>query len=426
MKLFLRNFLKALIRRLARNIIWRHRPGIIGITGSVGKTSTKTAVAAVIENYRKLRYSYGNFNNEFGLPLTVLGEWKEIKGFFFWPKVILTSLPLIIFPEKWLKKKYPELLVLEYAADRPGDIRYLLSIARPNISIITAIGEVPVHVEFFSGPEELAREKGRLIEYLPSAGFAVLNFDDETVMDLKDRTRANIMTFGFSRGADLRITNFETRHEDLKPIGISFKLEYGGSVVPIKLDGVFGKAQCYSTAAAACVGLIFGLNLIRISEALKNYAPLEGRMKLIQGQKSTYILDDSYNASPISTHAALDTLSGMPAKRKIAILGDMTEIGAYTLQAHEEIGRVATEIADILITVGIAAKSIAESARKHGFKKKNIYEFNTSEEARKPVEKLIQKGDLILVKGSHIMKMDDIIKEIQILKEFDLGVVGEE
>ena len=418
MKETLTKILKAVLKKLARLTLWRYRPGIIGVTGSVGKTSTKMAIAEVLKNDRHLRFSKGNFNNEIGLPLTILGDWDEIRGPFFWPKVIFSSLFNIIAPLGWIKQKYPELLILEYAADRPGDIRHLLSIARPNISIITAVGEIPVHIEFYTGPEEVAREKGRLIEYLPSAGFAILNFDDETVMNLKDRTRANVITFGFARGADMRITNFETKSAGYKPIGISFKLEYGGSVIPVRLEKVFGRAQAYAAATAACVGVVFGLNLVKISDALKNYMPKTGRMRLVNGQNSSLILDDSYNASPMSMHAALDTLRDLPAKRKIAILGDMTEIGPYTIQAHEEIGKIASDVADVLITVGIAAKLIAESAVKEGFKKKNVYQFNDVDDAIKPIEEMIKKGDLILVKGSHIMRMEEIVEEIQLLEEF--------
>ncbi len=421
--------LKMVLRKLAILTLWRYRPGIIGITGSVGKTSTKMAVAAVLKNDRNLRFSKGNFNNEIGLPLTICGEWEEVRGFFFWLKVISSTFLGIFIPRRWIEKKYPELLVLEYAADRPGDIRYLLSIARPNISIITTVGDIPVHVEFYAGPEEVAREKGRLIEFLPSSGFAILNYDDETVMALKDRTRANVITFGFARGAGVRITNFETKTEGQKPVGIAFKLEYGGSVVPVKMSGVFGRAQGYAAAAAACVGIVFGLNLVKISDSLRDYKPPAGRMRLVSGQKSTFILDDSYNASPMSTHAALDTLKDLPAKRKIAILGDMTEIGPYTIQAHEEIGRIASEVVDILVTVGHAAKLIAESAVKNGLKKKNVFSFNDVDEAQQPVKEIIKKGDLILVKGSHVMCLDEIVEKLQLLEEFspsELEKISEE
>ncbi|MBU6500748.1 MAG: UDP-N-acetylmuramoyl-tripeptide--D-alanyl-D-alanine ligase [Patescibacteria group bacterium] len=415
-------FIKYVLRRLARLIIWRYRPGIVGITGSVGKTSTKLAIEAVLKKERKVRASSFSLNDAIGLPLTILGEWDEVKLFsreyksgenrskkiFFLVKVVVTSVLRLIF-----RSQYPEILILEYGADHPGDLKYLLDIARPNLSVITAIGDIPVHVEFFSGPEEVAREKSRLIEYLPSAGFAILNFDDESVMNLKERTRAHLMTFGFARGAEIRITAFENRKGEGKPLGISFKLEYGGGFVPVRLDGVFGKSQAYSAAAAACVGLVFGMNLVKISEALKYYVPADSRMQLMPGIKYTYVIDDSYNASPLSMHAALDTLRGLPGNRKIAVLGDMLEIGKYTIEAHERVGRLVAKIADILITVGPRAKFIAEAARDNGLRKRYIYSFDTADEAKSAVQDLIKKGDLILIKASHAMELHKVVEEIK-------------
>ncbi|MEK7138373.1 MAG: hypothetical protein AAB787_02575, partial [Patescibacteria group bacterium] len=158
MKEILVKVLKTVLKRLAHLTLWRYRPGIIGVTGSVGKTSAKMAIAAVLKGERLVRFAKGNFNNEIGLPLSILGDYGEIKGFLFWPIVLYKSLWQALGPKN---RNYPELLVLEYAADKPGDIKYLLSVARPNVSVVTAIGDIPVHVEFFSGPEEFSREKGR-------------------------------------------------------------------------------------------------------------------------------------------------------------------------------------------------------------------------------------------------------------------------
>ena len=179
------------------------------------------------------------------------------------------------------RSDYPEMLILEYGADHPGDMKRLLAIARPDTSIITAVGEMPVHMEFYSGPDDVAREKARLIEWLPSASFAILNYDDESVMHLKDRTRAHVMTFGFAKGVDVRVTGFEHRIENDEPRGVAFKLEYGGNAVPVRIENTFGKVQAYAAAAAASIGLIFGMNLVKIAEALRAYKPAHGRMELL-------------------------------------------------------------------------------------------------------------------------------------------------
>lgn len=409
MKTRLVKILKWTLRILAKLTLAKYRPGIIGVTGSVGKTSAKDAVYAVLRSVRKIRASSGNFNNEIGLPLTILGDWQKEGGFFFWCRVLLSSVFRLV-----IRVNYPELLILEYAVDRPGDLKYLLDIAKPQIGIITAVGDIPVHVEFYSGPDAVAKEKAHLVEALPAAGFAILNFDDEAVLDMKERTRAHVITFGFGEGAEIRITNFENRMEDNRFAGINFKVEYGGSFVPIRLNNCFGKAQAYAAAAAAAVGLSFGMNLVRIAESLSYYESPSRRMKLLPGIKGTYILDDSYNASPLSMHAAIDTVKSFKYEgRKIGVLGDMLEIGKYTLDAHEAIGVLSTKVFDILITVGPRSKFIADAAFKNGLAKKNIFSFDTADEAKSKVQEVIRKGDLILIKASRAMALDKIVEEIR-------------
>lgn len=426
MKNFFITLLRTTLRKLAQLTLWRYRPGIIGITGSAGKTSTKLAIKAVLEKGRRVRVLEGNLNNDLGLPLAILGDWsaRELKLIsretpvgtarfaksFFWLKAIFSSAWHIVFTSR----EYPEILVLEYGADRPGDIKYLLTIARPNVSVITAIGDIPVHVEFYPGPLEVAREKGRLIEYLPSEGYAVLNGDDEIVSNLQSRTRAHVMTYGFGRDVEVRASRFENKSAaDGRPIGVSFRLEYGSGVVPVRIEGVFGRAHAYSAAAAAAVGIIFGMNLVAISDALSNYKPAEARMQILPGIKYTWILDDSYNASPIAMQAALDTLRELSAKRRIAVLGDMLEVGKYTLEVHERMGYLAARSADVLFTIGPRAKFIAESARSARMKRERIFSFDTAAEARKPIQDFLRKGDVVLVKGSHAMELNKIVEEIK-------------
>ncbi len=418
--------LRYTLKQLAKLIIVRYRPGIIGITGSVGKTSAKLAMAAVLGTNRHLRFSKGNFEAGLDLPLAIIGDFPDeelkfvsrdqpasIKRFcqalFFWPEVVFEGIKLLFRK----RPDYPEILILEYAADKPGNLRKLLEICRPNISVLPAIGDVSVHGEIFSEAQEVAREKGKLIEYLPSAGFAVLNYDDETVMELKERTRAHIVTFGFERGAEIRIRNFENRTDGNRPLGVSFKLEYGGSSVPVRLDDVLGRVQGYAAAAAAAVGLIFGLNLVKISEALKNYQPAPGRMGIVSGLKSSFIIDSSSSASPLSMPAALDTLRELPAKRKIAVLGDMLELGKYSTEAHERVGRLAAQFVDVLITIGPRAKFIAEAAKKAGLTKRSIYSIDSVDDISDILVNLLKRGDLILVKGSAEIGLAKIVEELK-------------
>lgn len=397
-----------MLKELSILTIKKYRPTIIGVTGSVGKTSSKLAVAAVLENSRSIRFTRENFNNELGLPLVILGSYGKIEGKTFWFKVIISAIRNLL-----KKGDYPEILILEYGVDRPGDMKYLLSIAKPNIGIITAIGEAPAHVEFFEGPEAVAREKGRLVESLLSMGHAVLNGDDAVVMGLKERTRARLMTFGFEKNSSVRISNFESKEQGGVPVGVSFKLEYGGSFVPVKLNGIFGRHQAYASAAAACVGLSFGMNLHDIAEGLiKNYRPAEHRLNLLSGCNDSIILDDSYNASPLSMKMALESLNSIPGKRKIAVLADMLEIGKFAMEEHEKIGTIGGQFLGQLFTVGSRAKFIAEGAKNVGMAKKSIYSFDDVNAAISEVKKNIKKGDVVLIKGSHSMNLEKLVLEV--------------
>ncbi|MBI5733002.1 hypothetical protein HY967_03530 [Candidatus Jorgensenbacteria bacterium] len=399
--------LKFILRFIARSTVRRYRPRIVGVTGSVGKSSTKEALGVVLGHERRVRAPSKSFNNEIGLPLTLIGSWIKTGGVYFWLKVIGTGLSGLILK----KPEYPEVIVLEYGVDRPGDMKYLLDIARPEIGIFTAMGDVPVHVEFFNGPEGILREKSKLISQLPSTGFAVLNIDDPMVWGLRDQTRAQVMSFGFSKDADVRINNF-VHHYEGDSVITSFKLEYGGSVVPVRLENVLGKGQAYAAAGAAAIGLIFGMNLVAIAESLRNYRPPQGRLTVIRGIKESIIIDDSYNASPLAMREALTMLKELKAKRKIAVLGDMLELGKYTLGAHTEVGELTAKTADLLITVGLRGKLIAEAAARSGFPKKSISVFMSVSEAGLFLQNKLQPNDLVLIKGSQGVRMERIVQEV--------------
>ncbi len=407
MRSYLLKKLKSTLKGLAKLTLKRYDPKIVGITGNVGKTSAKVATRYVLSEKFRVRASAKSFNNELGLPLAILGDWKKTGGFIFWLKVIISSIFRLIFKSK----SYPEILVLEYGVDHPGDMTYLLDIARPEIGVVTAIGEIPVHIEYFTGKEAVAREKSKMITQLPTTGFSILNADDLTVYKMKEKTRSQVMTFGFTEKADMKINTFETNfNENMQ--GVTFKLSYGGSFIPVRLDRVLGKARGYTAAVAASVGLVLGVNLVDISEALSKIESPPGRMKVIKGIKDTWIIDDTYNASPLATEAALETLEDIDIKRKVGVLGDMLEIGKYTAEAHEKIGDLAKKHLDILITVGMRGKFIHESAKDSGMDQENVHHFDKIDEAALFLQDLIKKGDLILAKASQAVRLEKVVKEV--------------
>ena len=419
MQELLKNIIVWKINFIARMYLWRFKPTIIAITGNAGKTSTKEAIAAVVGSVKRVRSGKGNLNNEFGVPLAIIGGFDEEyyeKGssLWFWTKVVaLGSWRLV------LGVNYPEILVLEYGADKPGDIKRLVKKFRPHIGVVTTVGEIPVHVEFFSGSEAVAREKSKLVEGLAPTDYAILNADDDVVLDMKEKTKAKVLTFGFGEGARVKISNFNFKTEGYMPIGVSFKIHHGlNSFVPVDINGSLGKSQAYAAAAAAAVGIAMGLNLVEISDALSYYDGPKGRLKVLAGIKNSWIIDDTYNASPASTHLALSVLRELSAVRRIAVLGDMLELGKYTVQAHQTVGDLVGGFVDILICVGARAKFIADSARRNfgegelGGVEERLYVFDTADMAKKKIQDVIKEGDLILIKGSQGMRMEKIIEEI--------------
>jgi len=415
------SLLQFVLKILAKIVLWKYKPIVVGITGSVGKSSTKEAIAAVLRPHFRIRVNPRNYNNEIGVPLTILGLTTGGHSVWLWLKNFWRALKLIILPNS-----YPEILILEMGADKPGDIKYLVDFVPVKIGVVTAIGQFPSHIEFFPEREALINEKANLVKYLPLDGLAILNYDDLSVRMMRELVPSGvrIITYGFGQGAQLRISHYELKSEDLAKgeFGVNFKIEYNGNVVPIRLNQVLGKQQCYAAGAAAVVGLRFGLNLVDISEGLSHYRGLPGRTKLIPGIKNTWIIDDTYNASPSAMIAALEILNQLPGQRKIAILGDMLELGKYTEEAHRRVGEEAAAVVDMLVVVGTRAKFIAEQARVTSLelkeKKKirldpdNIFEFETLEEAGLFLQKKIKTDDLILVKASRAMHLEKVVQEI--------------
>lgn len=437
----MRQILQLFLKILASRVVNRYKPVVIGITGSVGKTLTKEAIYAVLSRKFHVRKTEENFNNELGVPLTVLGVKPNLSTANIHPKnwgrlfkFLRELLPKLWLASGFIKQGYPEILVLELAAAKPGDIGYLVDIVKPKIGVVTAVGEMPVHVEFYASPQAVAKEKSRLIEQLPPNGLAVLNYDDQTVLDMKEKTKAKVVTFGFSKEADVWASDVGYFMSDSQaPIvgGLSFKLNHGGSFVPARLNNMIARHHLYGALAAAAVGLHFGINLITIAESIENIEPPKHRMALKRGIKNSTIVDDTYNASPLSTHAALDALTdlnraikimGHPSSdaistgggRRVAVLGDMRELGKYEFEAHRTIGNLAAERCDVLVTVGAAGKIIADSAANQ-MRTGAIFSFSTSEEAAPKVQEIIQEGDIVLVKGSRAMEMEKVVEEIEII-----------
>ncbi len=417
LKKTLRTIIVHLLEIEARLVLKKYRPKIVGVTGNVGKTSTKVAIALVLAHTAQVRESDKSYNSEIGLPLTILGCKTGWSNPWLWFLNLFEGVSLLLFPHH-----YPEWLVLEIGADRPGDIKHVASWLMLDVAVITRIGEKPVHVEFFPTAEALAKEKSYMINALGPGGALVLNEDDAVVSAMREKTALRPVTFGFNEGATIRASNnrvvYQEREGVQVPDGITCKVDYNGKSFPLRLNSMFGANNVYAALAAMAVGVSLDLNLVTCIEALTHFVPPPGRLNILEGIKGSVLIDDTYNASPTAMRLALESLREVEITgRRIAVLADMLELGKLTEEAHEETGTLAAATCDLLVVVGQRAKFIADGAKAAGMSADRIMYFDDACAAGKALDPLIQKGDVVLVKGSQFMRMERCVEEIMLHPE---------
>lgn len=358
---------------------WRRKIDlrVIGITGSVGKSTTKELIAEVLSQRYPTLKNPGNLNNEIGLPLTIL---RLSKGH--------------------------QRAVLEMGFYVPGEIAFLCDIALPQVGVITTIGTV--HAERAGSQEEIARGKSELVQALPPPpeGVAILNYDDPLVRAMAEKTKARVFYYGLDSGAELWAD--EVASYGLE--GISFRMHYHNEVLHMKVP-LIGRHSVHTVLRATAVGLVEGLTWQEIVQGLRS-SHTQLRLAVVRTEKGALLLDDSYNASPESTLAALNLLADLDG-RKIAVLGDMLELGMYEVKGHEMVGVRAAEIVNVLVTVGQRAKIIAKAALQSGLTSHSIHQLETTEQAIELLRGELAENDVVLIKGSHGMRMDRIVAALE-------------
>lgn len=408
MKKIYKAIVVSIITTLARIILWRYRPRVVGITGNVGKTSTKDAVATVLGHFYNVRGNKKSLNSETGVPLTIIGAESGWSNPVRWLLIILKG--------AWVAfgyVRYPKWLVLEVGADHPGDIRDITQWLKPDIMIGTQMSKVPVHVEFFDSPEDVLREKRYLAEAVRSYGTLVLNRDDEGIFGFKEQVKRRTVTYGTDEHADVRGTNGQIAYENDVPVGYAFKIEDGHHAIPLVVHGTIGKHMIYPALAAIATGYAEGLNTVEMVEAFSDFTPPPGRMRIIQGIKGSTIIDDSYNASPLAVKRGLESLDEVTCTgKRIAVLGDMRELGDYTDEAHRRIGTRAGRVCDVVIAVGENRKTLAQAARDAGCDERNVYEHVNAHDAGKELEYILEKGDVVFIKGSQSVRLERAVEEV--------------
>ena len=365
------------LQQIAR--FWRRKLNLrlVGITGSVGKSTSKEMIAEVLsQRYRTLK-SPGNLNNEIGLPLTIL---KLGSGY--------------------------ERAVLEMGFYVPGEIAFLCEIAMPQIGVVTNVGTV--HAERAGSQDAIASGKTELVQALPPAplGTAILNFDDPLVRRMANKTLARVFYYGLDPAADLWADEIES----LGLEGIQFRLHYQNETLHIKVP-LIGQHSVHTALRAAAAGLVENLSWQEIIDGL-NSGQAQLRLVAVRSESGALMLDDTYNASPESSLSALNLLADLDG-RKVAVIGDMLELGQYEKQGHEMVGHRAAQVSDQLITVGERSHMIAEAARKAGMGIDQIHEFDNTEDATEFLRNFLTAKDVVLVKGSHGVRMDKIVSALE-------------
>jgi UDP-N-acetylmuramoyl-tripeptide--D-alanyl-D-alanine ligase len=400
MKALIRHYVIILLRLLAQRRLAAIKPTIVGITGSVGKTGAKEAIADVLERRQSVKRSQKNYNTEFGAVLTILDQDSGNASPGQWLKVVWHSL--------WESLKAPkayETLVMEMGVDKPGDMDETLKIFTPNVMVYLNVMDTHIGESQFANRQEIFEEKAKAVLAVKSEDWAVLNIDDNFVKQLEGKLPARTVTIGESSEADVRATNIRTTDD-----GLAFDVTYDAKIMPIVLPNVLGNCHVTMALSAIAVGLIQGVQWTAIEKGLEEFHLPPGRMNQIEGLEGSLIIDSSYNASPATMEAALDVLAEFSG-RKIAALGTMNELGELSDSAHLKLGKQAADKADMLIAVGSQAEHIADGAQRGGMSASMIHLFRSSKEAGAFLRETLSQRDVVLAKGSQNgVRMEHLVK----------------
>jgi len=414
MKNFLKKIVLLVLKRLAIDRMKKFKGKVVAVTGSAGKTSTKDAIFAVLNTQFKVRKNDKSMNSEFGLLLTILDIPSGFSSALTWSWLLLKAAFNSLF------RDYSEILLLEYGVDKPNDMDFLTSVAKPDVAIMTNI--YPVHLDEgqFENIEAIFSEKSKIAHALKANGKLILNTDTPLLYDFaKNFPKKGVITFGKNEEADYLISSPKTSLE-----GVNFMITHHDIKMQVSAPVVGGYQSYVLTPAIICADL-FGIPLQNALNTLTKFRLPPGRMNVIEGINGSTILDGSYNASPEVVKEALKVLKdlgkevdtglakGEKPHRRIAVLGNMNELGDDAKTLHEMIGAETKESADMLITVGGNAKLIGEIALGKGMDEKSVFYFNTALEAADFFKKKIEKEDIILVKGSqNNVRLEKFVKEI--------------
>ncbi len=429
MKNFFKSKVVDILSNLSRRTLKKYNPIIIAVTGNVGKTTTKDYIYSFLKSKVSDSSTENNFvrasqkseNSEFGVNLTILGEKNAWNSPVKWAKIILKN-----FFKLFKEGKYPEILVLEIGADKPGDIKYLTTIIKPDLVVLTVFQKSPTHGEFFQTIEQHINEKKVLVEKMKSNGVIVYNSDDEIMTNIaKEKQEKNpkieIFSFGQKENSNVQIlenTNLYNEQAEILGIKLRFGINFANSFeeLEIRILGIVGPAHAYSLASAICVSVLNGFTKEDLLNAVKNFERNfdlpKSRMRILQGINDSKIIDDSYNSSPKAAMNAVETVSKILNKgKKIAILGHMAELGKKTKEEHFQIGQEAAKYFDVIIFSGRYNGFFLEGVRDSKFDLAKVFLAENSLQVLEILKNnnLVKENDLVLVKGSQSARLEKVV-----------------
>ena len=386
---------------LAKIRLKRMGAKVIGITGTVGKTTTKDAIVHILKQKYKVRYSETGYNTEFGVPLMILGLKSPHSSFIGWIKVLFQGISKAFEKEKF------DFVIAEMGVDKRGDMKQLLRLLRPQIAIFIQVARMHTAEGQFENEEDILNEKMKIFSKQKKHDIAIINIDDERIRRIKGKLHSSVITYGTRNEADVKIKNL-AQSKDVIRFSAEFKRHSAQFNVPI-----LGKHFVTCLAPAIVTAAIEGFTMNEIAESLTTFELPRGRMNVIPGKKDSLIIDSSYNASPVAVEAALRLMNEIPSARRICALGQMNELGQSSIAEHKKIGQLVPGACDLLVTVHGHAKYISDEAIKGGMSKSKVHHFKNSTEAGIYLAKELKKDDLVLVKGSqNNVLMERLVMEI--------------
>ncbi len=410
MKTFFKLIIIKVLEWEARILLKRKKPKIIAVTGSVGKTSTTAAVYTALTPFTTVRKSEKSFNSEFGIPLTILGLPTGWNNPIKWINNIIDGMMQAFF-----SNEYPQYLVLEVGSDRPGDIDKVVKWLPVYMAVLTRFPETPVHVEFFKDGHAVNEEDKKILKGLSKEGIIIMNADDAEMKDIPSRFSNKIISYGISQDAAVRAENIKVTYAEEFPTGMQCEVAMMGKEisqkVPLAVSGSLGMQHIYPLLAALSVVEALNFDVSKAVPVLLGHESPKGRMRIIKGVHNSVIIDDTYNSSPVSVEEALNALETIETKgKKIAVLGDMLELGVYTEREHIRIGKKAAKILDSLITVGLRSQDFITGAAEAKMAKTKMHNFANAVTALNYIKKHVKENDIVLVKGSQGMRLEKVVK----------------